>query len=1136
MKIVADIHLHSYYSRATSKTLNLENLYKWAQLKGVQVVGTGDIAHPGWLAEMQEKLEPAEEGLFRLKPDYCKTLEEEIYPPCRSDVRFMLAGEISNIYKKNEKVRKIHNVVFMPSFEATEKFQATLDQIGNIRSDGRPILGLDARDLLEIVLETDPQAHFIPAHIWTPWFSLLGSMSGFDSLEECFEDLSDHIFAVETGLSSDPPMNWRLSQLDKYTLVSNSDAHSPQKLAREANVFNTDLSYPALFDALKSGSKEHFEGTIEFFPEEGKYHYDGHRKCGIRWDPKMTLDNDKICPVCGKMVTVGVMHRVEALADREPEDIPSDRHPYKSLIPLPEILSEIHQVGVTSKRVNNSYQFLLNHLGSELNILLDVPLADLEKLGGSLLSEGIRKVRDEEVSIAAGFDGEFGTIKLFDESERKDFSKQLVFFEDQLKKKVQPQQTNKVATGSFSKNQQTKPTLKIQDQSREVGYSTQPAHEQQGILAGLNEQQKETATAKENRLLITAGPGTGKTRTLTHRVAYLITEEKIHPENVLALTFTNKATEEMVLRLEKLIGQPKTTKLTVRTFHAFCTAVLFEYGTLLGFVPPLKICSDAERKTLLQNILPHRKQAELSDLLARISLAKNQLQNPKIIRIADKNHDAMSFSDIFTKYQNELRQNNIFDFDDLLYYTVKLFQEFQEITSFYKKRFQWIFVDEYQDINEAQYQLLRHLLSEQTHLFVIGDPDQSIYGFRGADRKYFLQFKEDFPDAKRISLEQNYRSTQNILNASNQVISRFANHSANKTWSKIDTPIKLSTYEAATDKAETEFIVHEIEKMVSGTSYFSFDSARIEETAYSKPMLSFGDFAVFFRLKEQNRLLKEAFQRSGIPYQILGETSIYDDKDVQQLIDFLRFIFQPENDSNLESILLQTTESIGQESVRQLKNAASVQQLSIWKLLLSHTFAGLQTRQMEAIEHTIEKLEQLLETTNETVTSILQKVLRLFYPGKLDAHTNDAVSKFILKATLYGSNLDVFLTTIDARDFTDGCDYQSDKVSLMTLHASKGLEFPVVFISGCEENILPFKPGLGIIDVDEERRLIFVGMTRAKQKLYLTNARKRFLFGENMENAPSRFIGDIQTALIQKHETNYSKLKKKTEDNQLCLF
>ena len=369
MKFVADVHLHSYFSRATSKRLNLEHLHKWAQLKGVHVVGTGDVAHPGWLEEMKNKLEPAEEGLFRLKKEYAKSMEQEVFNACQGPVRFMLAGEISNIYKKNDKVRKIHNVVFLPSFEAVEKLQAALDKIGNIRSDGRPILGLDSRDLLEILLETDPQAYLIPAHIWTPWFALLGSMSGFDSVEECFEDLTPHIFALETGLSSDPPMNWQVSALDRYTLVSNSDAHSPQKLGREANLFDTDLSYPSIFEALKTGDLKAFGGTIEFFPEEGKYHFDGHRKCGIRWHPKSTIEHGGTCSECGKRVTVGVMHRVESLADRQIGTKPPNRHPFTCLIPLPEILGEIHGVGVNSKKVQASFEFLLSKLGPELGIL-----------------------------------------------------------------------------------------------------------------------------------------------------------------------------------------------------------------------------------------------------------------------------------------------------------------------------------------------------------------------------------------------------------------------------------------------------------------------------------------------------------------------------------------------------------------------------------------------------------------------------------------------------------------------------------------------------------------------------------------------------------------------------------------------
>ena len=323
MNLVADLHIHSHFSRATSPNLTFEHLTRWAQLKGIHVVGTGDIAHPGWLAEMREKLEPAEEGLYRLKPEHTTAVQAQVPPACHAPVRFMLGGEISNIYKRGDRTRKVHNTVFAPSFDALERLQARLEKIGNIRSDGRPILGLDSRDLLEIVLDTDPACHLIPAHIWTPWFSLLGSKSGFDSVAECFADLTPHIFALETGLSSDPPMNWRVSGIDRYTLVSNSDAHSPEKLGREATLFDCELAYDALFDAVlpspahgRGAGGEGYLGTIEFFPEEGKYHFDGHRACGIVWDPPTTRAHNVICPVCGKPVTVGVMHRVEALADR----------------------------------------------------------------------------------------------------------------------------------------------------------------------------------------------------------------------------------------------------------------------------------------------------------------------------------------------------------------------------------------------------------------------------------------------------------------------------------------------------------------------------------------------------------------------------------------------------------------------------------------------------------------------------------------------------------------------------------------------------------------------------------------------------------------------------------------------------
>lgn len=420
MKINADFHIHSYLSRSTSKRMHLENIYKWCQLKGIQVIGTGDFTHPEWLIEISEKLEPAEDGLFRLKKLYANSMQA-VSIASQGEVRFVISGEISNIYKKNGRVRKVHNLVILPDIKTAISIQKTLEKIGNIKSDGRPILGLDSRNLLEIVLDAHPQACLIPAHIWTPWFSVLGSKSGFDSIEECFDDLSTYVFALETGLSSDPPMNWRLSKLDKFTLISNSDAHSPEKIARESTMFDTELSYTAILEAMRTRDPKSFLGTVEFFPQEGKYHYDGHRKCQARLDPITTISNKGLCPICRQPVTIGVMHRVEILADRPyREQIQENLHitgaitpPFYSLIPLIEIISEIKGTGVNSKAVKKTYLDLIGKLGSELEILMDVPLDEIAQKGTDILSEAIRRMRNCEVHTLVGYDGEFGIIKVF---------------------------------------------------------------------------------------------------------------------------------------------------------------------------------------------------------------------------------------------------------------------------------------------------------------------------------------------------------------------------------------------------------------------------------------------------------------------------------------------------------------------------------------------------------------------------------------------------------------------------------------------------------------------------------------------------------------------------------------------------
>src|SRR6185437_7861493 len=335
--------------------------------------------------EFKEKLQPAEPGLFRLRPEIERAVAEGLPPACRAPVRFMLEVEISTIYKKGEKTRKVHHLIYAPNFATADRISERLARIGNIASDGRPILGLDSRDLLEITLTSSPDAYRVPAHIWTPWFAALGSQSGFDSISACYGDLADHVFAVETGLSSDPEMNWRLSFLDRYRLVSNSDAHSPGKLGREATLFDTDLDYFSLRRALETG--QGYVGTVEFFPEEGKYHLDGHRKCGVRWTPEETRRHGGRCPVCGQPVTVGVMHRVAALADRtEGQVVPDTAGDVLSLVPLPEILSELTGTGPGSQKVERSYEKLIGSLGAELSILENVPVEDIRRAESSLLA------------------------------------------------------------------------------------------------------------------------------------------------------------------------------------------------------------------------------------------------------------------------------------------------------------------------------------------------------------------------------------------------------------------------------------------------------------------------------------------------------------------------------------------------------------------------------------------------------------------------------------------------------------------------------------------------------------------------------------------------------------------------------
>lgn len=973
MLYYTDLHIHSKYSRATSKSCNLEELAVWAKKKGLSLISTGDFTHPAWFNEIKEKLVPAGEGVYRLRPDIEKALSLGENP-----VRFLLSVEISTIYKKGDKTRKVHHVVFCPSIETAHIFREKLDALGNIKSDGRPILGLDSRNLLETVLESGEGSFIIPAHIWTPWFSVLGSKSGFDSIEECYDDLSEHIFAVETGLSSDPQMNWHVSKLDKYRLVSNSDAHSPSKLAREATVFDHNPDYYSLMHALKTG--EGYVGTVEFFPEEGKYHEDGHRKCNICLSPEETKKLNGICPVCGKPVTIGVSYRVNELSDRK-EIItpPSTAGEVFSLVPLQEIVSEIMQVGPQSKSAVCEYERLVHRFGSELAILQDIPTDEISK-ASTLLGEGISRLRQGKVIKHAGYDGEYGVIKLFEDDElvKKNFVNLKLDIE------IPQQEVNKLPeTPMFS----TSANL-----NRNI---VKNVCAEKSLNYGLDEFQQKAVESAHNQLLIIAGPGSGKTTVLTQRIAHLISDKNIAPQNCLAITFTRKAAQEMRERLAK-ISEEKAKLLNIHTFHSLCFSILKENYERAGLSQDFTVMSEQEKA--LHN-------------------------DEKIIE-------------------------NALGFDDLIQLSVKLLTENEDILNLYRNRFQYNFVDEYQDIDENQYKLIRLLVPENGNIFVIGDPNQAIYGFRGGDAKFFNNFTEDYPSTQIINLKNNYRSTNCIVDASNQMINSF------NIISMYDKPHeKITIHTAPSDKAEAEFVASTIENLIGGHSFFSLDSQRSEgqESNYS-----FSDFAILYRTSSQLPLIIEAVKRTGMPFVNLSNDLLCEKKAVRSFLN-------------------------------NLKDDKTV------------------SEQFEA------SYDKLAEETDEYILNYLQNLAKI--------HNNK--NEFIHEVS--------FLTEADTLD------KRSDRITLMTLHSAKGLEFKCVFIVGLENDILPLYRAKEPQEIEEERRLLYVGMTRAKERLFLSHALKRKWLGTYKNLQISPFLEKIKDDLLKlsKFEKVYEE---KDNSEQLSLF
>ena len=1054
MTFYADLHVHSRFSRATSRNCDLEHLAIWARKKGIGVVGTGDFTHPAWRAELKEQLVPSEPGLFRLRPDLERTVEGQLPPACASGlnpVRFMLSVEISTIYKKGDKTRKIHHLVYAPDFDSADRLVASLTKIGNLHSDGRPILGLDSRHLLEMTLESGPGSYLVPAHVWTPWFAALGSKSGFDAVDDCYGDLAPHIFAVETGLSSDPPMNWRVSSLDRFRLVSNSDAHSPEKLGREVCVFDTEMDYFALRRALETG--QGYGGTLEFFPEEGKYHLDGHRNCNVRLEPDETRKRDGRCPACGKPLTVGVMHRVEDLADRAPDAAPPDTAGDTwGLIPLPEILGEIHRVGPKSKRVAQDYEGLLARLGPELQLLNALPLEDIGPVAPPLVAEAVARLRRREVIRDAGYDGVYGTIRLFRDAELERRARGASLFGDEPAAPVQPAafQAAPPQASPEPSPEVAQPMTAPWDHGTpdQLSLPVQLSPGSRDLLAGLDGDQRQAAEVADGPLLIVAGPGSGKTRTLIHRLAHLITSHGVPPGGCLAVTFTRRAADEMRSRLRALLPD-LWAEVPLHTFHSLGLTILREHWNAAGLQRGFRVASEAERLQLLRDVMG------LSERQARARLSAISHARRTGTPSADE-----KITQAAETYRSGMETRNWCDFDDLVLRAADALECDAESRARVRERYPWVCIDEYQDVDEQQVRLIRQIVPLDGNICAIGDPDQAIYGFRGADRRFFTEFIDHFPAARVVRLRRNYRSERNIVTLSSQVIAPAA--SAGPSVPVLDdAPNRITLHEAASDKAEAEFVVQSLEQTLGGHSFFSIDSGRSTEAQGHD--FSFSDFAVLYRTEAQAAALAEALQRSGMPFQQRSHSPLVAHPGVVALMDSLG-------------------RSPGTGTLRQRLEASCL---------------GDEPPAADRLE-AFELLKPLADAC--------------------------------------GDDLERFLSELSLGTQVDTWDPRADRISLLTLHAAKGLEFPVVFIVGCEDGLLPLSwGGAGPEDPDEERRLFYVGVTRARTRLYLCRARKRRWRGKIREMAPSPYLADIEERLLEQSRSRHGPRNRK-QDSQLDLF
>ena len=1031
-RYLADLHIHSRHSRATSKALTPRRLAAWAEIKGISLLGTGDFTHPEWLAELREATVEDDTGLLRLKSK--AGLEREVDwlagHPFRGSARFMLQAEISSIYKRGGKVRKVHNLVFVPSLEVAEKLNAKLDAIGNLKSDGRPILGLDSRDLLEMVLEIDPRAFLVPAHIWTPWFSLFGSKSGFDTVDECFGDLSSEIFAMETGLSSDPDMNWSWSHLDRFRLISNSDAHSGEKLGREANLFSGEVSYDGVLRALKGkGLSSRFLGTVEFFPEEGKYHLDGHRNCGVVLEPRETRSRGGKCPVCGKPLTVGVLSRVLELADRGEPQKPVSQPGFTSLIPLAEILSEILGKGPATKTVMEAYARVVARVGSELGALMDVPPAELERVQ-PLLGEAVERMRNGKVIRQSGFDGQFGVIRVFSDAERRELTKggQLV--------KAPAKRRKKTAA--------TEPEA-----------APEPENE---ISIAPNPDQEAAVTAGPGPVLVLAGPGTGKTFTLMARVRKLL-QDGADPATVLAVTFTRRAAAELRTRLQALLPGEEAALPRADTLHALAYDV---WQKAWGEAPT--ILDEASAKKLFAEVNPEFTGAKLSQAWKDIGLARERIRSsPEAANPSELPPELAKPLHAFAKTKESW---NLVDYTDLLVFWLEQIE-----AGIYVSPYAHVLVDEVQDLTPLQLTVVTALSgSGGQGFFAIGDPEQSIYGFRGAEADARAALENRWPELKVIALSRNYRSAQGVLDLSAPLAS-----DGRKLEAARDLQAEAMLFTAPTAASEASWIAERVRSLLGSTS---------STLAGDADTLAPGDIAVLVRFASLAEPIRRTLDRLGLPASVPEAEGFWNEPRVARILDAAgRMLGMAHGDATDDDLALP---------------------------------------------------DKILAKGPLSLSAYLQDIPpfdRFFWSSR---PFKDMTKAFDAHGGWTG-----LLNHVHLMSAAELVKAKAETVQIMTLHAAKGLEFEAVFLPALEHGVLPFfgpdfLSGKATVNVneDEERRLFYVGLTRAKSRIYMSHASRRTLYGRELRLPPSRLLDKLPAGLIKRTQL-VSRTKRQEEQLNL---